>query len=320
MKTKDIRQSFPPIYMIYRYIKDKRELIRIEKENDYWNSIPESEYPTLLAQKYEKIFGYKLDWNNISTYTEKMQWDKLYNKDSRKTVLSDKYAVRGWVSSTIGDKYLVPLLGVWNTPMEIDWNNLPNSFVLKTNKGSGDVELIKDKHSLSHFDRSQIETHLLFSLKKNYAFHSGFELQYLNIEPKIIAEEYIGENIQDYKFLCFSGKPYYCWVDSDRFISHKRDIFDMDWKKCEWVQCFPPSGKEIPKPTNFEEMIDVATRLSSDFAHVRVDLYNINGRVYFGEMTFSNGSGFEFVEPAKMNTYLGDLWKLETNNPRLSIS
>ncbi|MCR5399138.1 MAG: glycosyltransferase [Lachnospiraceae bacterium] len=310
MFKESIKNHFPFLYRLYSPISDLKELHRINKQNAYWNSIPESEYRNILTQKYEKIFGYELDWNNLTTYTEKMQWDKLYNHDPRKSTLSDKYAVRKWVEKKIGIDHLIPLLAVYDQSKDIEWNDLPNQFVLKTNKGSGDVQIIKDKNSLSLFDRRRIEKNLLFSLKKNYAFHSGFELQYMHIPPKIVAEKYMGDNIQDYKFLCFGGKPYYCWVDSDRFISHKRDIFDLEWNKCDWVQCFPSSNKEIPKPKNFDQMIDIAASLSADFAHVRVDLYNIDGDIYFGEMTFSNGSGFEFIEPHSMNEYLGSLWTI----------
>ncbi len=314
MDKRFVKACFPHIYHFYKYLHYIHALSDIHKQNEYWEKFPESMYPQFLSEKYKSIFNYSFDWNNPLTYTEKMQWDKIFNRDPLKTTLSDKYAVRDWVESKIGPNYLIPLLGVWEKSSLINWDALPESFVLKTNKGSGDIKIIKEKSLLSRLDRKQIEMDLDLSMCKDYAFDCGFELQYKDIKPLIIAEKFMGENIYDYKFTCFSGEPHFCWVDTDRFTEHKRAIYDMNWNRSVWTDCIAIEKREMPCPPNFEEMKRIAAELSSGFGQVRVDLYNIDGYIYFGEMTFSNGSGFLPVNPPEFNAYLGSLWILDRNH------
>ena len=144
--------------------------------------------------------------------------------------------------------------------------------------------------------------------------YKSLELHYSGIAPKIIAEEYIeteyGE-LQDYKFLCFGGKPYFCWVDMGRYSNHTRNVYDLNWELQPWNQeAYAHYEKPIPRPENFEKMIEIATILSQGFSHVRVDLYNVNGKIYFGEMTFTNGGGFDRILPTEYDRKLGDLWQL----------
>jgi hypothetical protein len=272
--------------------------------------LPESEYPALLSKAYKKNMKCVMDWNHPQKYTEKMQWAKLYDKNPQKPVLADKYRVRDWVKEKIGEEYLIPLLGCWDSFDEIDFDALPDSFVLKANHGSGMNVIVKNKQ----------ETNLkrikwLFNdwMRMNYAFTHDFQLHYAPIPRKIIAEKYIESkqgDLQDYKFLCFDGIPYFCWVDYGRFGKHTRLIFDMNWNVQSWTISYKKSDEVMPKPENFEKMVEIARILAEGFPHVRVDLYNVDGKIYFGEMTFTCGNGFSAIEPEEYDYKLGSYWKL----------
>lgn len=261
--------------------------------------------------QYEAAIGHKLNWDNLQTYTEKMQWAKLYDKNPLKATLTDKYLVREWVEKTIGGEYLIPLLGAWDNFEDIDFSELPDRFVLKTNHGSGTNLIVKDKSKLN-LKRAK----RMFDdwMNIDYAYNSNFEMHYTDIKPKIIAEKYMetstGE-LPDYKFLCFGGKPYYCWVDCGRFTNHTRNVYDLDWKLQSWSQCHPINEVIIEKPAKFETMVMLAQKLSEGLSHVRVDFYNIDGNIYFGEMTFTNASGLERIYPDEWDKRLGELWQLE---------
>lgn len=300
-----IKKRFPLMYEYFLHIRRKKRIKDIEN----FKKIPASEYPKILEKEYYESIGHPLDWNNLQTYTEKMQWEKIYDINPQKSILADKYLVRGWVKEKIGEKYLIPLLGVWDNYNQIDFTSLPDKFVLKTNHGTGTNIIVKDKARLNkNITRLKIEDWL----KMDYAFTNSLQLHYTNISRKIIAEQYLetdrGE-LQDYKFLCFDGKPYFCWVDLGRFSKHTRTVFDMKWKRQPWTQAnYGVSDEIIPKPINFDEMIKIASILSEGFSHVRVDLYNVNGKIYFGEMTFTNGSGLDPIVPEKYDKELGQYW------------
>ena len=250
-----------------------------------------------LKWLYKKKIGRSLNLDDPKAYTEKIQWAKLNDCTPIKTDLSDKYLVRKWVSERIGDEYLIPLLGVWDKYSDIDFESLPNSFVLKTNHGSGTVFVVKDK---SKFDKKKCKTLFNDWMHTDYSYVFGLELQYTNIERKIIAEEYLdskGEELQDYKFLCFDGKPYFCWVDLDRFSNHTRNVYDLDWVLQPWNQyTYGNSANDVPKPKNFDKMVEIASILCQGFSHVRVDLYNIEGKIYFffDEIQHNKTSSFFF--------------------------
>lgn len=263
----------------------------------------------MLSKEYEEKTGQTLDWNNLQTYTEKMQWSKLFDNSPIKTKLTDKYMVREWVSDKIGEEFLIPLLGVWDSFEEIDFSSLPDRFVLKTNNASGTNMIVNNKKGID-FERARI----LFErwLSTDYSSIGGFQMQYKNIKPKIVAEKYIVDSngqLFDYKFLCFNGKVYYCWVDVDRQSVHKRNVYDLNWNLQSWNQYkYDNTEDKLGKPENFEEMIRVAEVLCEGFSHVRVDLYNVDGKIYFGEMTFTNGNGYELIYPHSKNLELGNLW------------
>lgn len=266
----------------------------------------------MLAKKYEEMTGEQLDWNNLQTYTEKMQWSKLFDNSPIKTKLTDKYMVREWVADKIGEEFLIPLLGVWDSFDEIDFSSLPTQFVLKTNNASGTNIIVADKNQL---DMKRARIRMDTWINRDFSTVGGFQMQYKNIKPKIIAEKYIVDSngqLFDYKFLCFNGKVYYCWVDVDRQSVQKRNVYDLDWNLQSWNQNkFDNTEDKLSKPENFEEMIRVAEVLCEGFSHVRVDLYNVDGKIYFGEMTFTSGNGYSIIYPHSKNLQLGNLWTLK---------
>ncbi len=293
---------------ILRKIKRKIRLLN----NRRMRKISPNKYENKISKIYKKRIGKNINWNNPTTYTEKMQWEKLYDNNPLKAELSDKYLVREWVKEKIGEKYLIDIYGVWDSFSEIDFKKLPKSFVLKTNHGSGTIYIVKDKNKI---DYNEVKNLFDDWMQMDYAFCTGFELHYSKIRRRIIAEKYIetdNDDLQDYKFLCFDGKPYFCWVDVGRFSNHKRNVYDLDWNLQRWNQSeYGNTDETIPKPNNFSEMIKIAEKLCQGFSHVRVDLYNVKGKIYFGEMTFTNGSGFDKIVPDEYDLILGNMWKLD---------
>ena len=301
-----LKKKCPGLLDLYRHYGRKKIIRMVNKRKKM--SLEQIRFE--IAKQYKSRIGSDLDWDNLNTYTEKMQWGKIYDKNPLRTTYADKYAVRQWVSETIGDEYLIPMLGVWDSFDEIDFDTLPERFVLKTNHGSGTNIIVKDKAKLNKkFAKRAFKDWL----DTDFGYKS-FELHYCDIKRKIIAEQYIespyGE-LQDYKFLCFGGKPYFCWVDMGRYTDHTRNVYDLNWELQPWNQEHYAHYKEpIPKPENFDKMVEIATKLCQGFSHVRVDLYNVSGKIYFGEMTFTNGGGFDRILPTSYNRVLGDMWEI----------
>jgi hypothetical protein len=273
----------------------------------YYNKlIPASQYGNELKFWYLNKTGKMLNLENPQNYSEKIQWMKLYDCTSLKTKLADKYLVRDWAKEKIGGQYLVPLVGVWDHFDEIDFDSLPQQFVLKANHGCGWNMIVEDKDS---FNKAAAKNKFEWWLHHNFAFDHGFEMQYKDIPPKIIAEQYIGDggDLFDYKIACFNGEAKYIWVDSERFTAHKRDVFDIEWNLQPFTIQYPNSPNIPARPKKLEEMIELATKLSQGFIHVRVDLYEVGGKVYFGEMTFTSGSGSEKFNPEEYDYIWGKM-------------
>ena len=288
-------------------IFDKYELMRLNSKKNFSFQKVEK----IINEKYIKDFGEKIKWDNPKTYTEKVNFSKLYNFSLEKSELSDKYLVRNWIKNKIGEQYLIPLIGVYDSFDEINFDSLPNQFVIKCNHDSGSVTLVHDKKLIN---KKILKEKYDFLLKRNFAY-CGYEMHYSNIKPKILIEKYMGESVKDYKFLCFNGKPFYCWVDFDRYVNHKRNIYNMEWQLQKFNQKdYGNYDKKINVPSNFNEMKKIVRVLSKGFDHVRVDLYDINGRVYFGEMTFTNGNGFEPINPKEWDAKLGSLWNIDISS------
>lgn len=258
-----------------------------------------------ISKEYKKKFRKELNWTNPKTYTEKLNVSKVYGSSELKANLTDKILVRDWIKEKIGEEFLIPLIGVYDKFEDIDFDNLPKQFVIKCNHDSGSVVLCKDKEKL---DIKKLKEKYEFYLKRNFAY-LGYEMHYKDIKPKIVIEKYMGDSIRDYKFLCFGGKPYYCWVDMDRFSNHKRNIYDLDWNLQPFNQItYGNYEHKIECPEQYEQMKEIAKILSEGFDHVRVDLYTINKKIYFGEMTFTNGNGFGIIHPEEWDYKLGELW------------
>lgn len=285
-------------------IYDKYLLIKYKKNEGLSYDRKEK----IINKMYKKVFNEDINWSNPKTYNEKMNVSKLYGDNIMKTKLTDKYEVRKWIREKIGDEYLIPIIGVYNSFEEIDFNKLPNKFVIKMNNDSGSVFICQDKNKINI---KKLRKKFNFFIKRNYAYAS-FEMHYKDIEPKIIIEKYMGNSINDYKFQCFDGKVYYCRVDFDRFGNHMRNFYDLNWN----LQLFNKGDfnnnvNKIDKPKNFDKMVEIVQKLSQGFDQVRVDLYDINGEIYFGEMTFTNGAGLEKINPKEWDYKIGELWKYD---------
>lgn len=270
-----------------------------------------TQYQYALKEWYELNTGKTLDLKHPITYNEKIQWIKLYGITPLMKELTDKYTVREWIKNKIGEKYLIKLLGVWDCFDQIDFDTLPNRFVLKCNHGCGYNLIIQDKNT---FNKKRAKRLFDSWMKINYAFIGGLELQYEEIKPRIIAEEYVeneDNELFDYKFWCFNGNVEFVMFLSQRNDELKMDNFDCDWNKLSFTYDYEQSGNDIPRPSKLDEMLDIAKKLSRGFPHVRVDLYLLNnGDIKFGEMTFTSDSGICNWSDEKVNYKLGNLIKL----------
>lgn len=260
--------------------------------------------------QYRNYTGKRLDLRNPQTFNEKLQWLKLYDRNPLYTNLVDKYKVREFISQTIGEEYLIPLLGVWDKFDEIDFGELPNKFVLKPNHTSGDVFICKDKTKVN-FD--ELRTKVNAWLEREYYWEHR-EWPYKNIKPRIFAEKYMvdesGVELKDYKFFCFNGEPKALFVATDRGIDTRFNFYDMQFNQLPFMQHYKNSTKKINKPQGFDEMVILATTLSTGIPHVRVDFYDVNGKIYFGELTFYHFSGLEKFEPDEWDYKLGSWLEL----------
>lgn len=261
--------------------------------------------------KYRSVFGRFPNLSNPQTYNEKINWMKLYDHNPLYTELADKYEVRKHVSERIGDQYLIPLIGVYDDFKSIDFDKLPDRFVIKCNHDSGGVKIIDDKSSA---DTKALDEFFTKRLKQKFWYGSR-EWAYKDIKPRIIIEKRIEEDqkgvLKDYKFFCFSGRVEYLFIATDRELGHnqvKFDYYDRDFNLLPMRQgAHPNSGIEQKKPENFSLMIKLAEELAKGFPAVRIDLYNLNGTIYFGEYTFYHHGGFVSFIPEKYDYEFGKL-------------
>lgn len=266
---------------------------------------------SFLKMKYRLIMGKKLDLDNPKTFNEKLQWLKIHDRKPEYTMMVDKYAVREYIAEKLGDEYLIPLLGVWDDPDEIDFDALPDKFVLKCNHNSGTGMCIcRDKSKL---DTEKVKKDLRKGLREDY-YLTGREWPYKNVKRKIIAEKFMVDSsntndLPDYKFFCFNGEPKIILVCADRFSKGglRENFYDTDWNILELQR---PTHKntedKIEKPKNFDFMIDFARNLSQNIKFSRIDFYEVGGKMYFGEITFFPASGFEKFVPEEWDYKLGD--------------
>lgn len=293
LKKKNIKLYF--IYLMGRFCKGS-----IEKDRKYLNTL------------FKCLMSKELNIDNPKTYNEKLQWLKLYNRKPIYTKMVDKYEVKKYVEDLVGKEYIIPTLGVWTNFDDIDFDKLPEQFVLKCTHDSGGLIICKDKNK---FDKKEAKRKINHCLKRNY-FLNYREWPYKNVQPRIIAEKYMvddsGYELKDYKFFCFNGKVKALFVATDRNSNEETcfDFFDEKFNHLEITNGHPNSLKKIDKPKNFERMIKLAEILSRDLIHARIDFYNINGQIYFGEITFYHWSGMVPFVPEEWDYKFGDWIKL----------
>ena len=298
-------------------LKSDRSTFMAAIIQNFFGWLPDKTYLQLL---YRFKMGHRLDLNHPKTFTEKIQWLKLYNRRPEYTLMVDKYAVKKYVADIIGEKYIIPTLGVWDKPEDIDWDALPNEFVLKTTHGggSGGVVICKDKKT---FDRNKAILTLRDSMNSDI-YRSLREWPYKGVKKRVLAEKYMAPkdmvnnpiyDLSDYKFFCFNGEPKYCQVIRDRHSKESIDFYDMNWRHQEFVGLNPIASNGInpvPRPLLLDDMICICHKLSENMKFVRIDMYVIDNRIYFGEITFYPASGMGLFNPDKWNEELGNLISL----------
>lgn len=254
--------------------------------------------------------GKKLDLKNPKTFNEKLQWLKINDKNKEYTKMVDKYEVKKYVSDLIGKEYVIPTLGIYEKFDDIKFDELPNQFVIKCTHDSGGIIIC---HNKREFNIKEAKRKIDKSLKVNY-YYFGREWPYKNIKPRIIVEKYMVDEskteLKDYKFFCFYGEPRLMFVATNRGKDTKFNFYDLEFNKLPVKQHYNNSDKKILKPKGFEKMIELSRKLSENIPHVRVDFYDINGKVYFGELTFYHFSGMEKFEPEEYDKKLGDMLDL----------
>lgn len=288
-----------------------------------------------LKVRFRLEMGHRLNLKHPKTFSEKIQWLKLYNRRPEYTTMVDKYAVKNFVAQKIGAQYVIPTLGVWDTPEEIEWDKLPSRFVLKTTHGGGNygVVVCKDKSKL---DILEVIEKLRRALRQDIAYYSC-EWPYKNVPRKIIAEEYLDpsqkaekslefkdenkiytskgnndvaqQDLLEYKLFCFDGKVQFLKINTGRSSELHINFYNLAFELLPFGEAwYPPNPEaEIKKPENFDLMISLAERLSVGVPLLRVDLYNVNGKIYFGELTFFPASGLENYEPREWDRKIGDM-------------
>lgn len=274
-------------------------LVRIAK------LFPDELYLKLL---FRLRMGYKLNLDNPQTFCEKLQWLKLHNRKPEYTQMVDKYDAKRYVADIIGEEYIIPTIGVWDRVEDIDFDKLPNQFVLKCTHDSGGIVICKDK---SQLDIAATKKLLRRGLKKNYYWQNR-EWPYKNITPRIICEQYMvdesGYELKDYKWFCFDGVAKALFIATDRGVKGeetKFDFYDTEFNHLPFTNGHPNASKEIKKPAGFEQMKQLASQLSKGQPHLRVDFYDINGKIYFGELTFYHWSGTMPFDPMEWDYTFG---------------
>ena len=275
------------------------------------DSMPDEPF---LKRFFKAKMGYDLDLENPKTFSEKLQWLKLYNRKPEYTMMVDKYKVRDYVAEKLGEEYLIPLIGVWDNPDDIEFDILPDKFVLKCNHNSGlGMCICRDKSTL---DIKKVKAGLKAGLRQDY-FITCREWPYKDVPKKIVCEKFMIDDssyeLKDYKFFCFDGEAMYCQVIADRSTDETIDFFDKEWNHMDFIGLNPSVSKHatnINKPKNYDKMVELAGILSKGHPFLRVDFYNINGKIYFGELTFFPQGGFGFFRPTEWNNKIGNLINL----------
>ena len=269
----------------------------------FW--LPDSMYLKLMF--YLKT-GHRLNLRHPQTFGEKIQWLKLYDRKPEYSMMVDKYAVKDYVARIIGEKHVIPTLGVWERPEDINFDELPQQFVLKTTHGGGSCGIIICKDKLKFdFDAASL---LLREAMKQNIYRSYREWVYKDVKPRIIAEKYLSDSngeLNDYKIFTFNGEPKMIELDYNRFKGHQRNLYDFNWNKLEATIEYPSDPtKEFCKPEMLSNLFELSKKLSMSIPHVRTDFYIVNNHIYFGELTFYPDSGYGKIRPIKLDYQMGD--------------
>jgi len=289
-------------------VENKNARFLFLASHGFYNRMNDGDY---LSRMFEARMNRKMDFDNPITYNEKLQWMKLNDHNPIYTLMGDKYLVKSYVAKIIGEKYIIPTIGVWDNPNDINFSNLPNKFVLKCNHNSGiGMFICKDK---KHINEKKVIKALENGLKQDY-YLSLREWPYKNIERKIIAEKYIGDTPKDYKFYMFNGKMDSVMVCTDRDKGHAIfRFYDEKWNRIYYQKPELEPDDDVDKPINLDKMITIAEKLSFGYPHVRVDLYNQEGNIYFGELTLFNQGGFDTDITYETDLKWGHLLDLHNN-------
>ena len=266
-----------------------------------------------LKLKYKVIMRKKIDFSNPQTFNEKLQWLKLYDRNPEYTKMVDKYEAKKYVSDIIGEEYIIPTLGIYDKFDDIDFEKLPNQFVIKCTHDSGGLVIVRDKKNI---DIKMIKKIITKSLKRNF-YYSYREWPYKHVKPRIIVEKYMHDcnqkDLIDYKFFCFNGYPKFLYVSQglENHETARMDFLDLNFNKMPFKRNDYDNFKIIPeKPLNFEKMKDFAKKLSKKTTFVRVDFYEVNSKLYFSELTFFPNAGFMRVEPVEWDKKIGKMLDL----------
>lgn len=268
--------------------------------------IPDEVYLKII---YYLKMGEKLNLDNPQKFSEKLQWLKLYDRNPKYTQYVDKYEVKEYIKQVLGEEYVIPTIGVYDCPEEIDFEKLPSKFVLKCTHDSGGLVLCQDKMKL---EKQEVIERLNKCLKRKY-FYKYREWPYKDVKPRIICEKLLEENIKDYKFYCFHGEPCFLYVSQGLVIDHtlKVDFYSMEWEKEPFKRLdYENFDETLEKPTKFKEMKEICRKLSKNLNFVRVDLYQVGEKIFFSELTFTPCAGFMPIEPIAYDKILGEKLKL----------
>lgn len=281
----------------------------------YWDLTNALSDKTFIKIEYRNRMRKKLNLKTPQTFNEKLQWLKIYDRKPIYTTMVDKYEVKNYVADKIGDEYIIPTLGVWDSFDEIDFDALPDQFVLKCTHDSGGLVICKDKSKLN---KEKAKKKIELSLNRNYYYH-GREWAYKDVKPRVIAEKYMedknSKDLKDYKFFCFDGKVKAMFIATDRFtqgVETKFDFYDTNFEHLPFTNGHPNAECVIEKPKHFEKMKELAEILSKGIPQIRVDFYEIDDEVYFGELTFFHWSGMVPFVPEKWDYVFGEWIELPT--------
>ena len=281
--------------------------------NGFFGFLPDQQYNSLMFRMH---FGYKLDLDHPATMNEKIQWLKLYDHNPAYTDMVDKYKAKKLAAERIGEDHIIPTLGVWERYEDIPFDSLPDQFVLKCTHDSGGIVICKSKEAL---DYKNAEKKIKKSLSNDF-YKLSREWPYKNVPHRVICEPYLSDDedtdqLTDYKIFCFDGKVGYILVCKNRFAGQiEYATYDRNWNKLHLSKVY--EDHRVERPANLDEMVKIAEKLAEDLAYVRIDLYNLNGKIYFGEWTFYSDGGFDTEMLPEKDLYYGEMIDLSKIHKR----